>query len=89
LKDEKEDEEDKKKNKTRKKITLTLPTELKWEPELVWTLWKAAKPDSLPEIDSIYSWLALVTWKPAGRQYNQCPTHPRSNTFAFSRQHSY
>ena len=60
----------------REKKTLTLPSELKWEPELVWTVWKAAEPDSLPEIDSSGSSLALVTWKPAGRQYSQCSNLP-------------
>jgi len=73
----------------RGKITLTLLTELKWEPELVWTVWKAATPDYPPEINSRDSLLALAAWKPTGRQYNQCSTPSRSNTFvSSSRQHS-
>ena len=42
-------------------------TKLKWELELVWTVWKRATPDHLPKIDGRDNSLALMTWKPAGQ----------------------
>jgi len=43
-------------------MALTALIKLKWEPELVWTVWKGATPDYLPEIDGRDSSLALMTW---------------------------